>query len=547
MASVARKFDCIIFGGGLAGTLLSWTFIKNGKKPLLVNKAGLSNCSQVAAGLMNPIGGRRINLVWEAENQIPFAIETYRNLARQFETNFFYPRSIMRLLGDPESQSIWRTKSNLKAYRHWILDHLSFPKPKLPFLTDSFFGIKGGGYLDIPNLLSQLHTDLQNRGNLISDQFDYSSIAIDSNGVSWKSIQAPIAIFADGWLANKNPWLSFIPFRPAKGVIGKIKTNADFRDTAIVDRFFLLPRNDGSIHVGATYTWDELDEVPDSNSITELESFLNNRLPNDWKWIEVGAGIRPSIPGAKPVVGSHPEEDSVFVFNGFGSKGATQIPLLAQGLHDSIWNGSPLPEESSPYRFWKAQPKTSKRWIAVEIARDYLLERLNPGDTAIDATTGNGHDTQWLANAVGPNGHVYAFDIQKQAIDSTRTRLAKSDCSNWVTLVQDCHTRVQENIPKDAKAKAIVFNLGYLPKGEKSVVTETGTTIQALHSSLSLLSSGGILSIVAYPGHVGGYEETQALRNWYVNVDSKGFHKQSISNPSGNPNSPLVFFLTKKD
>ena len=255
-------------------------------------------------------------------------------------------------------------------------------------------------------------------------------------------------------MACKQKSLAFIhTFRPAKGVIGKIKTNVDFRDTVILDKFFLLPRNDGSIQVGATHTWDELDEIPDSTSIAELESFLNTRLPNDWKWIEVGAGIRPSIPGAKPVVGRHPEEDSIFVFNGFGSKGATQIPLLAQGLHDSIWNRSPLPEESSPYRFWKAEPETSKRWIAVEIARDYLLEQLNPGDNAIDATTGNGHDTQWLANAVGPNGHVYAFDIQKQAIDSTRARLARSDCSDWVTLVQECHTRVQENIPKDAKAK----------------------------------------------------------------------------------------------
>ena len=545
MASVARKFDCIIFGGGLAGALLSWTFIKNGKNPLLVNKTGLSNCSQVAAGLVNPIGGRRMNLVWEAENQIPFAIETYGNLARQFETNFFYPRSIMRLLGDSETRSLWRAKSNLKAYRHWILDHSSFSKPELPFSTDFFFGIKGGGYLDIPHLLSRLHTDLENRGNLISDQFDYSDLSIKYNGVHWKSIQAPIAIFADGWLGSKNPWLSFIPFRPAKGVIGKIKTNVDFQDTVIVNRFFLLPRNDDSIQVGATYAWDKLDDVPDSNSIAELESFLNGHLENDWKWIEVGAGVRPSIPGAKPVVGRHPEEGRIFVFNGFGSKGATQIPLLAQGLHDSIWNGSPLPEESSPYRFWKTGPKTSKRWIAVEIARDYLLGRLSPGDTAIDATAGNGHDTQWLANAVGPDGHVYAFDIQKQAIDSTRARLARSDCSDWVTLVQECHTRVQENIPKDVKAKAIVFNLGYLPKGEKSVVTETLTTIQALDSSLSLLSSGGILSIVAYPRHVGGYEETQALRNWYGKIDFKHFHKQSISNPSGNPNSPLVFFLTR--
>ncbi len=546
MASVAREFDCIIFGGGLAGTLLAWTFIEKGKNPLLVNKRDLSNCSHVAAGLVNPIGGKRMNLVWEASEQIPFATETYQKLGRQFRTNLFFPRTILRLLSDPESREIWSTKSKLEAYSHWIQNDSTGEAIKTPSITDPFFAIQGGGYLDIPHLLKQLHVDLEARGNLKNERFDYSNIEIGPETVSWNSNRAPIAIFAEGWLGNENPWLSFVPFRPAKGVIGKINSNIDLSNTAIVDRFFLIPRNDGSIHVGATYIWDKLDESPDPESVLELETFLQRYLNDQWEWSEIASGIRPSIPGAKPIVGQHPELKQIFVFNGFGSKGATQIPLFAQRLHDHIYSNYALPIESSPQRFWKENSKPSKRWIAFEIARHYVLQNLSFGDIAIDATAGNGHDTLWLAKAVGPQGHVYAFDIQGDAIESTRRNLAKADSSNRVTLINSCHSRIQNFISVKTSANAIVFNLGYLPNGEKSVITQAETTIRALESSLPLLLPGGILSIVAYPGHHGGDAETKSILDWYQNIDCEKFAKRSLTNPSGNPNSPIIFFLERK-
>jgi len=548
MASVAREFDCIIFGGGLAGSLLAWTLIESGRNPLLVNKAGLSNCSRVAAGLVNPIGGRRMNLAWEAEKQIPFAKKTYEKLGLQFGESFYFPRKIVRLLGDLESQIAWEAKSNQGPYRHWILDNSELVLPKQsPTADAAYFGITGGGYLDIPALLGSLHSNLESQGCLEQAQFDYSDIKTGADCVNWKLTRAPIAIFAEGWLGQQNPWLSFIPFRPAKGVIGKIQTNIDFFDTVIVDKFFLLPRNDGSIQVGATYAWDELDEFPDSESVSELETFLQSHLENDWEWLDVAAGIRPSIPGAKPIVGPHPENDRIFVFNGFGSKGATQIPLFAQRLHDAIWKGSSLPAESAPSRFRKDDSKQSKRWIAVEIARDRILKRLDFGDVAIDATAGNGNDTLWLANAVGSQGHVYAFDIQKEAIELARKKLDRAGCSKRVSLIHECHSRIQENIPRNKLAKAIVFNLGYLPKGEKSLITQSKTTIEALETSLNLLQPEGMLSIVAYPGHPGGKEETEALLDWYENIDTDQYTKQSTANPSGNPKSPIIFFLTKRD
>jgi len=234
------------------------------------------------------------------------------------------------------------------------------------------------------------------------------------------------------------------------------------------------------------------------------------------------------------------------VFNGFGSKGATQIPLFAQRLHDAIWERSDLPVESAPSRFWKSEPRPNKRWIAVEIARDRILKHLNFGDVVIDATAGNGHDTLWLANAVKSQGQVYAFDIQKEAIEMTRHKLEKAGCCEHVTLIHECHSRIHKVIPKNKLAKAIVFNLGYLPKGEKSLITQSKTTIKALESSLTLLQPEGMLSIVAYPGHPGGKEETQALLDWYGNIDTDQYTKQSITNPSGNPTSPIIFFLNKR-
>lgn len=546
MASVAREFDCIIFGGGLAGSLLAWTFIENGRNPLLIDQAGLSNCSKVAAGLVNPIGGRRMNLVWEADKQIPFAKATYEKLGRQFSATFFVPRNFVRLLSDSESQTNWGPKSKLKPYQPWLLEDKKIGKPEIPLSTDGYFGITGGGYLEIPPLLNALHSKLESQGRLITDRFDYSDVEIGAKNVSWKSMRAPLAIFAEGWLGTQNPWLAFVPFRPAKGVIGKIQTTVDFFDTAVVDQFFLLPREDGSIQVGATYSWEEFDETPDSESVSELESFLHQHLGNEWEWSEVKAGIRPSIPGAKPIVGRHPEIDRIYLFNGFGSKGATQIPLLAQRLGDAIWEGSDLPAASSPNRFWKANPESSQRWIAVEIARDHILKRLSRGDVAIDATAGNGHDTLWLANAVGPEGHVYAFDIQKEAIDLAREKLESANCSEQVTFMRECHTGIQDITLKDRLAKAIVFNLGYLPSGKKSIITQTDTTIRALDSSLSRLLPEGILSIVAYPGHPGGNEETNALLEWYAAIDPERYAKQSFSNPSGNPKSPIIFFLVKR-
>jgi len=145
-----------------------------------------------------------------------------------------------------------------------------------------------------------------------------------------------------------------------------------------------------------------------------------------------------------------------------------------------------------------------------------LAVYLSAGDVVIDATAGNGYDTLFLAQHVEPAGHVFAFDIQPRAIEKTRQRLAAQNLAAQVTLRLASHGDLKANIPLQfhRNISVIMFNLGYLPGSDKSVKTETSTTLAALEDAIALLKPDGLLSVMLYPGHAGGETETLAVLNW---------------------------------
>jgi len=156
---------------------------------------------------------------------------------------------------------------------------------------------------------------------------------------------------------------------------------------------------------------------------------------------------------------------------------------------------------------------------------------LREGDLAIDATAGNGHDTVFLAKLVGEAGEVIAFDVQEQAIVSTRERLAAEGLLDRVKLVHGSHG----SIAKHAAAKsvaAVMFNLGYLPGGDHAVITRTEETLQALDGALEALRSGGLLTIVCYPGHEGGDQESAAVVAWAEQRGAEVFRRVDTLKPA---------------
>ena len=154
-------------------------------------------------------------------------------------------------------------------------------------------------------------------------------------------------------------------------------------------------------------------------------------------------------------------------------------------------------------------------------AHALLESALKPGDIAVDCTMGNGKDTLLLASLVGERGHVFAFDIQASAIENTRRLLERNDISAvGVTLTQAGHESLQEHISGEtlARCKAAVFNLGYLPGGDKQICTAPHTTIAAIEALLAAIAPGGLIVLVVYPGHSQGGQEAAELPKYCESV-----------------------------
>ena len=152
--------------------------------------------------------------------------------------------------------------------------------------------------------------------------------------------------------------------------------------------------------------------------------------------------------------------------------------------------------------------------LAHLLVRSHLLSQPDSSFVAIDATVGNGFDTLFLAECVGANGTVYGFDIQD--MQKASMKALQQGCAERITFFQTGHETMLEHLPYEARGgvQAIMFNLGYLPHGDRSIVTTPQTTISALEQSLVLLAPSGILSITCYPGHAVGNEETKSVLSW---------------------------------
>jgi len=158
---------------------------------------------------------------------------------------------------------------------------------------------------------------------------------------------------------------------------------------------------------------------------------------------------------------------------------------------------------------------------ATSLAHQWIAERLSPGDHAIDATCGNGHDTKFLAECVGASGSVLAIDLQPEAIAATRDRCAAIDCRIRYEVAD--HARLAEFLEPETQTQAIMFNLGYLPTGDKSVITQPESTVCAIEAAIHRLAVGGLMTLAVYTGHPGGGEEAAAVSTFVTVLDQSTF------------------------
>jgi len=182
----------------------------------------------------------------------------------------------------------------------------------------------------------------------------------------------------------------------------------------------------------------------------------------------------------------------------------------------------------------------SARYLAAEILRAVL----SPGDRAIDATMGNGHDTALLCSLVGPEGRVYAFDVQPTALEATRRRLAEEGIAGQAELFLLGHEHMREAVGEPVKA--IVFNLGWLPGGDHRITTLTETTLPAIQQALALLMPMGVLVICVYPGHPEGEREQEMVTRLLSSLSPREYNVLMQQFLNAGAGAPLCFVVQKQ-
>ena len=179
----------------------------------------------------------------------------------------------------------------------------------------------------------------------------------------------------------------------------------------------------------------------------------------------------------------------------------------------------------------------------LQLQKQFILNHLTEGDVAVDFTMGNGHDTEFLSKTVGENGHVYAFDVQEQALASTAENLEKAGCAHNYTLILDSHHNVKKYV--EGPIKAGMFNLGYLPGSDKKITTMRETTMPAIEAAVDLLDHGGILLVAVYPGHAEGDAEGKMVQDYFATLD-RHVICCTLIRIVNSPASPFFFVVEKK-
>lgn len=182
----------------------------------------------------------------------------------------------------------------------------------------------------------------------------------------------------------------------------------------------------------------------------------------------------------------------------------------------------------------------SARYLAHQVMEAAIM----PGARVIDATMGNGHDTAFLAELVGETGVVFAFDVQIPAVESTRKRLENLGLVERCRLFAKGHERVLEEV--SAPVDAVMFNLGWLPGGDKSVTTLWETTCKAVGDCLGLLKKGGVLTLCAYPGHAEGDRERENLMAWFASLRPQEYNVLHQRFLNAGPGAPECFVIQKQ-
>jgi len=380
----------LIVGQGLAGTALAWRLWERGVPFVIADPNEAETSSKIAAGLVTPITGRRLNLSWRIHTLLPEAHAFYQRVEEQLGERFYHPLATVRLLQDEREVAWWKERSS----RGELAPFLEQTAGDQPLVAEDSFHSELGGFvqkhsawLDAPGYLRASREFFASRGCLREclveeSEFDLESSSkagasgsgqgthgpisihelaagqgggaqsrgpsdpkgfLGGNGVGWRGETFSAVVLCRGWKEqSKEGHFSWLNFDSSRGVIATLR--AELPESRIVNRgCWLLPKGGGEWRAGSTYEFDFDSSLEES--IADLGGKLHGLLKAPFEILDAQRGVRPIVKQRQLVLGRHPAHDRLCVFNGLGSKGVLRAPCFARMLAEHLLDGAPLDPE----------------------------------------------------------------------------------------------------------------------------------------------------------------------------------------------------------
>ncbi|MBK8343578.1 MAG: FAD-binding oxidoreductase [Bacteroidetes bacterium] len=341
--------DFLIVGGGIAGINFAWQAEQHQYSYHLIDPFLFNSSTAVAAGLINPVTGRKFATQWNMETLIPLAEKHILNW-KILPLQFFYRHPIIKIHKNESIVEEWikiQSSTSISPYIN-VSPNLSKYARYLDFRYGAI-GVSPGFRLNTAELITAFKNRVADK--IITGNFDYNVLKINAGNFEYNNNSYKNIIFCEGVATQQNPWFNFIAFKPAKGECLIIEIPNYETNEIIIKGIILIPLGNNKFWVGATNTWNDLSNTPTEAGRAELENGLQQLLKLPYTLLAHKAAVRPSIRDRTPVVGQQPEIANMYVLNGLGTKGTSLAPYYAKQLFEHIINGSAINKEVAVNRF----------------------------------------------------------------------------------------------------------------------------------------------------------------------------------------------------
>ena len=297
----------------------------------------------MAAGIINPITGRRFVRSWRIDELLTEARELYKEMEDRLGVQVWYDLPLVRTLFNRGEQNDWLARGGGDAgYAEYLDDHPELGNiPELTYPAFAYGGVRQTARIDLASLVAAYRARLLAQGRLRTEKLDYAELPPGYDRY----------IYCEGWRVRDNPYFAHLPRGGTKGEALLIRTEAPVLDCMFKHRVFLVPTGAYTYWVGASSANDFADDSPTSATAAYLEGRLREVLRVPFTVTDHLAAVRPTVRDRRMIIGGHPTRGELFIFNGLGTKGASLAPLGSKWLFEHLEYGAAILPDVASSRF----------------------------------------------------------------------------------------------------------------------------------------------------------------------------------------------------